>query len=247
MSTSHPILFSAPMVRAILAGTKTQTRRIVKPQPEPEVQFARKLMNMGDEVGALFTQHGGELAGQLGSPRWCPYGKPGDGLWVKETHLVRGAGAVVDHRADFEPMDAAGHGALYGGWKPSIFMRREYSRINLGVQAVRVERLQDISRADGIAEGVMDLVFADFGKDDRLWPVAGATPTRLYRCLWNAINLPPSPLYEKKVIVAYESYPWNAEDFDAAYPGVRPSGLYRGKPITVVPNPWVWVVEFKRN
>ncbi len=157
MSKERPILFSGPMVRAILEGRKTQTRRIVKPQPV--VRYGGHITEGYYAEGGAVFKEGGE--GGHRPMRWCEdagfvpsrLGKPGDRLWVRETHLIRGAGTVVDYRADMDPVDAAGHGAFYGGWKPSLFMRREHSRITLEVTGVRVERLQDISEEDAKAEG----------------------------------------------------------------------------------------------
>ena len=111
----RPILFSAPMVRAILSGAKTQTRRIIKPQP---------IDSADDPIGA-YTVDGGRS--------WrCPHGRPGDRLWVREAFI-------------HEPADYC--------WKPSIHMPRWASRITLEITDVRVERLQDISEADAVAEG----------------------------------------------------------------------------------------------
>lgn len=154
MSTERPILFSGQMVRAILDGRKTQTRRIVKHEIPQHLRHVRRLTNTNGDEGAVITEHPDMRSGQLAASVWCPYGKTGDRIWVRETHLIRGAGTVVDYRADFDPIDAAGHGALYGGWRPSLFMRRDHSRITLQVLNVRVERLQDISEDDAKAEGV---------------------------------------------------------------------------------------------
>lgn len=138
----RPILFSWPMVRAILTGTKTQTRRVVKPAPDWK-------------------------------PVGCPYGQPGDRLWVRETHYLHGVWSVRKddggkRRWTFHPSRDMGvqftepNGFIKGrsttvhGWyrRPSIHMPRWASRITLEVTGVRVERLQDISEADAIAEGV---------------------------------------------------------------------------------------------
>lgn len=127
---SRPILFSAPMIRALLDGSKTQTRRICKlpfrsSMPEPEYES--------------FVQ-------------CCPYGQPGDQLFVRETWGFNpdfpGQHGRICYRADPEHK--------YDGikWKPSIHMFREDSRITLEITGVRVERLQDISEEDAIAEGI---------------------------------------------------------------------------------------------
>lgn len=139
MATSRPIIFSAPMIRAILDGRKTQTRRIVKYIPAfgyPN-EWCKKIN----------TESFNQIVGDYTD--YCPYGKPGDKLWVRETFC-----------ADFLPFiyRATATSENYGKekikWRPSIHMPRIYSRITLEIVSVRVERLQDISEADAIAEGV---------------------------------------------------------------------------------------------
>lgn len=152
----RPILFSAPMVRAILEGCKTQTRRMVKTK-------------------AMTTTI-------------CPYGCAGDRLWVKETfgiayELAKGKIAPIEdivYRAN--PRDQSS--PLL--WKPSIFMRREYSRITLEIVSVRVERLQDISDLDACAEGAdgpqPTFQAGDVGESGPESFIAG------YRQIWESIN-----------------------------------------------------------
>jgi len=150
----RPILFNAPMVRALLAGTKTQTRRIVKPQPEMNGRW----MEWRNGKGVLITEQNtawhpfdkGFRRAVSEYPHFCPYGQPGDRLWVRETF------ALPDRRADNLP--AWVYAADYAdrpqhAWKPSIHMPRTASRITLEITGIRVERLQDISEADAIAEG----------------------------------------------------------------------------------------------
>lgn len=204
----RPILFSAPMVRAILAGTKLQTRR------------AAKGVNFVSSGGAPLNFTDDDIKAVP-----CPYGQPGDRLWVREawSHDAES----LDHcRASAE--DAMGGGA-YGpyyratevapdtlSWKPSIHMPRWASRIMLEITGVRIERLQDISKADALAEGVeawragWDEKTAAtaflHGTQARTKTNDGAIAQRLYYLLWEQINGPGS---------------WDV-------------------------NPWVWVVEFKR-
>lgn len=137
----RPILFSAPMVRALLAGTKTQTRRIAKPVRHPDLGNVYT-------PGALVLEH----EPQHVIERCCPYGQPGDRLWVRETfgHFERNEnfkpGCDVFFRADGNCLELE-------PWRPSIHMPRWASRILLEITDVRVERLQDISREDAQAEG----------------------------------------------------------------------------------------------
>jgi len=140
----RPILFSAPMVRALRAGTKTQTRRVVKDR------------HIDAAPPACFFQWLRER---------CPYGQTGDRLWVRETwqHSNFPLGpydesCTVFYRADYmdDPHGPDGEKSpegRYRNWEPSIHMFRSASRILLEVTAVRVERLQDISAADAVAEG----------------------------------------------------------------------------------------------
>jgi hypothetical protein len=144
----RPIIFSAPMVRAILDGSKTQTRRVVKwpawAQPHPEV-FARDLRD-GQEVWYVPGDD------QPSKVMRCPYGQPGDRLWVREAWLtVDGESAF--YRADYAP-DAKGERDHGVSWRSAMFMPRWASRITLEVTGIRVERLQDISEKDANAEGV---------------------------------------------------------------------------------------------
>lgn len=133
----RPILFSGPMVRAILEGRKTQTRRVVKPQPA-HIPGIGTVLNIDTITG-----------------RACPYGNPGDRLWVRETWAHRrwmlgdaSPNPTTVYRADGEDLKGCAR------WRPSIHMPRWASRIALEVVSVRVERLQDISEDDAKAEGV---------------------------------------------------------------------------------------------
>lgn len=164
------------MVRAILDGRKTQTRRVVKFQTAPT--------EYPQGNGAKFVQIGGKQYwwnSQDDHPahvtKACPYGTPGDRLWVRETfHTVDGASAF--YRADYErnPKGDKEHGIV---WTPSIHMPRWASRITLKVADVRVERLQDISEKDAWAEGCE-------GFDDDV--SGGKSGYCEYAELWEAIN-----------------------------------------------------------
>ena len=159
----RPILFSGAMVRAILEGRKTVTRRVVKPQPD-------FLGSMTDPT-TPFKTLGAGLHGQI----VCPYGKPGDRLWVRETFAVYGDEkmAAIHYRAD-RPHHVGQKGM---GYKPSIHMPRWASRILLEITAVRVERLQDINRGDAMAEGCP---FPNMA--------AGPDPRQWFAELWQEIN-----------------------------------------------------------
>lgn len=141
----RPILFSGPMVRALLAGTKTQTRRIAKPVKHPD------LGNLYD-AGALVL----EREPQHVIERACPYGKPGDRLWVRETWAfgIHALAAMRDEDGPFVyAADGTTHGRLCERWRPSIHMPRHACRLVLEIVGVRVERLQAISEADHAPKG----------------------------------------------------------------------------------------------
>lgn len=219
----RPILFSAPMVRALLDGKKTQTRRAaIKPVRHPD-------------LGNIYTPGALVLEGepQHVIERACPYGQPGDQLWVRETFYcddafypdgvdVNCAWREVDgkrvpipieeqraemlecmyYRADGEPEWEAADGNT--PWRPSIHMPRWASRISLEITSVRVERLQDISRDDAMAEGIVIQPDGGFGLADTTH-YHFVDPRESYWSLWEAINGPGS----------------------------------------VEANPWVWAVAFK--
>jgi hypothetical protein len=151
----RPILFSGPMVRAILDGRKTQTRRAIRPP-----------MPWRDGWGVGLGEYN------------CPYGQPGDRLWVRETWAPKQWEKGACYRATGDLLDT-GHCQ----WRPSIHMPRWASRITLEVIGVRVERLQDISEADAEAEGCEPL------------PMCGGPEVGGYNCyqsgfelLWGSIN-----------------------------------------------------------
>lgn len=218
----RPILFSAPMVRAILGGSKTQTRRIVKPQPDyfacgwPCV-FGKECFMRNCIMSHKDNKHLTALK--------SPFGKTGDQLWVRETwrHTASSldearaitedvmSGSAVDWRADYIDRliktgeftrNTAEVACDFETWKPSIHMPRWASRIQLEIVDVRVERLNEIGESDAIAEGV-----SNFGNiTDQSTGEIDRDAVDAYRDLWESINGPGS---------------WDA-------------------------NPWVWVIEFRR-
>lgn len=144
----RPILFSAPMVRALLAGTKTQTRRVVKPQIVASMDTPRGQDDI--KAGYPFVELGD--GSFVPVTMLCPYGQPGDRLWVRETALLWRDANGPTHAAAFA---ADGYELEPGeAWTPSIHVPRKFSRIILEVTGVRVDRLQDISEQDAYQEGV---------------------------------------------------------------------------------------------
>jgi hypothetical protein len=201
MSTSpqpkeRPILFSGPMVRAILGGRKTQTRRIVKPQPFMVLsaeQWHSRAMSGVDPYG--FRPIGSQVLEEM--PAACPYGIPGDRLWVREKWRL-GAEFCSTRLRDWRyPEDLAEHvhyaiddiqEHFAGQYRPSIFMPRWASRITLEITGIRVERLQDITEEDAIAEGFE----RDFKPDGSSYGAELTTACEQFESLWQSINGPES-------------------------------------------------------
>jgi hypothetical protein len=221
----RPISFSDPMVRAILDGRKTQTRRVIKPQP-PEWIDELHGGQLSSRAPYELENEDNQIVGwgfqdERGTYWRVPYGKPGDRLWVRE------AWAVVPHVTDNGPKHRAkgdGTGVTWQAdwnanpsgfkWKPSIHMPRWASRITLEITGVRVERLDDISEADAMAEGIesrplswnsarREFMYYGWLRKHDQWSFS---PINSYESLWESINGPES---------------WAA-------------------------NPWVWVVEFQK-
>jgi hypothetical protein len=146
-----PILFSTDMVKAILQGRKTQTRRILKIQPPENAQFIGIRIDLGNQEFGYYFNDGktgndqGFFPGLFTNLK-CPYGQPGDLLWVRESFSI--------YRDAF--LFKADEPHIFKGikYKPSIHMPKEYARIWLQVTEVRVQRLQDITDEDAIAEGI---------------------------------------------------------------------------------------------
>lgn len=144
---THPILFSTPMVQAILEGRKTQTRRVVK-LPNYHPSMLEKQKNKLTIKDWKLYDGNQEVIGNMK----CPY-QIGDIFWVRETfHTIHDAETHDFLRYGYKA-DNDYRGAL---WKPSLFMPKEACRLFLKIKSIRVERLQDISEADAIAEGARD-------------------------------------------------------------------------------------------
>jgi hypothetical protein len=188
----RPILFSAPMVRAIINGQKTQTRRVIKFQMEPtpypqtdRVQYVK----IGGKQYWWNSQHDHPAH----VTKACPHGQPGDRLWVRETWAEVGTmdpGLIV-YRADYPDCVPRQYQNVPPvskiTWKPSIHMFRRHSRILLEITGVRVERLQDISRDDGMAEGIVYQPDGGFGLADSTH-YNFSDPRFSYQSLWEQIN-----------------------------------------------------------
>jgi len=218
--TERPILMSAPMVTACMREVyqKTQTRRVLRPQPHEKL--ADTVHYDRATGGAMWAS----IRGDHGVA--CPYGRPGDRLWVRETYAIIEVDGTHVSIARAERMPAGKTLADTDGglkiiqvdretaawaakrvdcerWKPAIFMPRWACRLVLEVTAVRVERLQDISEIDARAEGFLELPFLT---DD---PAVHRDAARdWYMDLWDSLN-------------AARGFDWKM-------------------------NPWVWAVSFRR-
>ena len=193
----RPILFSAPMVRAIIAGTKTQTRRVLRVQPPVDARQVSTWHHPSPRpmyFAWVPTPHGdGGAEISDWPPVPCPYGQPGDRLWVREAHALQNRYRNVwcTYAADGDRHAVPAPNLVTvsrPGLRPSIHMPRWASRITLDITGVRVERLQDISFADARAEGVAHWRNAEMLK--------GLELCSQYRYefedMWNHINGPGS-------------------------------------------------------
>ena len=228
----RPIIFSGEMVKAILDGKKTMTRRVVKSNFINHYKHAHIIRQSTDkkrEGKAYFydTPVGSMvLSSQLVNN---PYGKVGDRLWVRETYQEIGADCLLTYRATYPsdlyakrpelenvpPIEALKDKGYL--WKSPLFMPREFSRLLLEITDIRVEHLQDISEADAMKEGVkswkvncshngLKTVYKDYS-DIHNDVITYNNPIASFKTLWDTLN-------------AKKGYPWSS-------------------------NPWVWVVEFK--
>jgi len=241
----RPMLFKGDMVRGIMReiDPKTQTRRIVDPQPE----------HISDGVWLTSWQlpwiDGTLRTDEPEVMYCCRHGKSGDRLWVKETFCpveIDGKTEIA-YRASADDSVERCREELGYKWTPSIFMHRYESRIDLEILDVRIERVQEISADDAIAEGIdrytgtieptcvwRNYLYKEGGKGRAIFE----NPIDSYRSLWDFINAKPSPVYdENKKIVSYVSFPWEE---------IRETRTYRGKPWIITGNPHVWVIKFKR-
>ena len=256
INKERPILFSAPMVRAILDGRKTVTRRPVKgcqiPVEDASVAAGERhrwmaIAQRDPRYGfGVFGATEAECAKELEEFAPCPYGRPGDRLWVRETFIdLRGTG--VEHRpdpdgplqryayaADCRPGSHSDEARKDFGlkYKPSIHMPRAACRILLEITDVRVERLQDISEEQAQAEGCF---FTHYGK-------ACFHSGKGVRDAANC-ELPESTHQQRN------GWMWDkTTNHEQCFGSARNAfgNLWQTTGGDWAANPWVWVVEFKR-
>jgi len=219
-----PILFSTAMVQAILQGRKTQTRRTKGLEDMSDIKFEYKGIPEGlpatHAFARMFNGHWVETL-----HKFCPYGQPGDVLWVREEHLIYWEELshcwIVQYKDDtiknfyYKQLSLDLNYRLkkrktIGKWQRGRFLPKELCRIWLEVVSVRAERLQDISESDAIAEGIQaftkDNKLYKYGLDGWEWSLMPKTAREAFFMLWAIVN--------------------GQDSFEA--------------------NPWLWVVEFKQ-
>ena len=161
------MLFTSQMVRAILEGRKTQTRRVAKPVKHPD------LGNLY-APGALLREH----EPQHVINRACPYGQPGDRIYVRETFSQHPEWGQLAFRADGEEFEDADGWLWEPKWMPSTHMPKDLARIWLEITSVRVERIQEIIPDDCIAEGAWPVEQRELGR--------GHEAVSAFRELWES-------------------------------------------------------------
>lgn len=178
----RPILFSGEMVRAILEGRKTQTRRVVKPQPEI---YSTSYLEAPYHIELAMPGCRGLYPPSF-TKEYCTYGKRGDRLWVRESFNTDwGDRGQVLYKADGGSAIAAGYSSE-PRWKPSIHMPRWASRITLEITGAGVERLQEITSDDAYREGVERPDGIHF--KNYLNGPEQESPIGSFRTLWESIN-----------------------------------------------------------
>lgn len=225
---SKPILFSGEMVRAILEGRKTQTRRVC------ERPVSTSQNHLTHDPMVLYK------SAWLKPKEWSPYGKPGDQLWVRETFVLERwedePAFAADKPTQYYPGDGTEFDEPYWlrphyratdpapdlcdeedndpqcKWRPSIFMPRWVSRLTLEIVNIRVERLQDITKDDAKAEGVSNVWSWDAERNNK-------HPEHFRRALLNPYVANYSVLWDE--LNFKRGFGWNL-------------------------NPWVWIIEFKK-
>lgn len=245
----RPILFSGPMVRAILEGRKTVTRRLVKPQPPATHSFKGYVIESSrrkDEGKFSWGIKESEYHFRDTMYAGCPYGQPGDRLWVRESteEDCIGIASISRYCADGAPVlyEGCDDPEFNGSWahwdyprskRPSIHMPRWASRITLEIVSVRVERLQEVSEEDAKAEGAF---FTDYGR--RCFH-QGA-PRDVGQC--------PAPDDHHPQREGWSMVPTESHEQCLSSASTAFANLWEciNGPGSWAANPWVWVVEFKR-
>lgn len=225
----HPMLFSTPMVQAILAGNKTMTRRVVKTKYSNtdiewrETKYGKILVEKKNDVPPpeIIKEENGIITTRRHLVPYreitCPYGKPGDIIWVRETWQKVSTYPEPDC---FGKYLYKSMGDTPETWKPSIFMPKDACRLFLMITDVKVERLQDISKKDAIAEGIEPDPIGD----------------GLFK---NYLSSYHANMKEKKRFSNY-SYISASESFKSLWMSINGEENWNS-------NPWVWCISFEKT
>ena len=230
----RPIIFSAPMVCAILEGRKTHTRRVIKPQPRLNWAYRLTAEFKTVQVSTMGVHDRVFIK--------CPYGQVGDRLWVREAFCETdwkpgtsgfpadpATGFIIAYRADYPDWPTRPFPAPWDpNWKPSIFMPHWASRITLEIAGIRVERVQEISEQDCLAEGIQ--IPVEKVQDPPvigLLRLTGQYPPGSYMDIG-----PEAASKEHKWLRAHHASLWDSHNAKRGFGWAA--------------NPWVWVIEFKR-
>jgi len=174
----HPIIFGTESVKAILEGRKTQTRRVIKPQP---INADYWTFHQDTPFNGAFYPNTDNALPKLLK---CPYGQVGDRLWVKETWW-EDSGDIY-FKVDCPTMPTNMHFEK-GKWKSALFMPRKFSRINLEITGLRVERLQEITGEDAITEGFLTY-FGTKSYDEYKMGTLMHSPISQFTQYWDSLN-----------------------------------------------------------
>ncbi len=190
----HPIIFNSEMVRAILDGSKTQTRRVIKDPCRGRKPARRSSLSITGGIYSIADTEAELRLTKNKPPNFpCPFGVPGDHLWVREKFTnINKEGVEPEYYYFADTKDAEDYDPTEWKWKPSIHMPRWASRITFEVLNIRVERVQDISEEDAINEGVDAITVADHPRQATLSRRAD------FKQLWDSIN-------------AKKGYGWNTD------------------------------------
>lgn len=243
--TARPIIMAESSIKGLQGHTKRQTRRLVWPLPPANATAAAWIAASADKAAVGKWQfHAGEFPNRFNfDPLYrSPFGEPGDHLWVKEgwAALSRDEWPAPLEECDFEYRADAPH-SLPGGWphdeadspdcpkwRSARYMPRIVSRFTLDVLSVGIQRLEAITVADALEEGVEAL--------PKLMTQAHGDPVAAYGLWWNLIHKTPKAVKVGGEVVSYIA---------ARFGGEASTATYRGKPLYTISNPFVWRVRFR--
>jgi len=237
----RPIIMGAESVRAILEERKTQTRRVIDPRRYNIGGWDMPVSKSDIEAGyPVYQDNNGDFHSVV---ERCPYGKVGDRLWVRETVFFETFHQQSDEeleRDGFNPnigvwvyrADNHDYPTITANWTSPMFMPREASRITLEITDIRVERVQDITEEDAIAEGVIsDDEYAYRAGEDNLFPCPRCEGYQVHDAFGHDYGITEVNCTHCNTLKKRYRIIWDSLNAKRGYPWER--------------NPWVWVVTFK--